>query len=670
MCPRHKVVNHAAARGVEVRKKICKVCPLHEGCGYLKQEAQIAEMDGGLFLMAREYAFMPSPAPTPDLFIGDESLIPVAVAEPVEFNAERIKETGNWKAAGLDAAIDAAAVLGKVHDAATKHPSRILAALREAGVSRKQIAKAAAYLDEASGTATADAITGNMTDAEIKEVLDQIDTNDIPNVIRMLRQIRREWDTGRDGLNTVTVVDGTVTVFGLRSLRISKEVPVLLLDGTGSAPLNRVLFGDLTHEHIPVERQAKVTGTKGKTYSRQSITGCDRHGEPIPSRVAGAERLRQEIAAVVRRQDGPVFVCATKGAEEALAPVLPGSARPGHFAKLRGINAWEDCRTAVSVGREQVSPQRLEDMARPFTVTEPEPFQTFGCYVKQTRGRRMRSGEVQPVEVEVHPYPRCQELLEQIREAEIVQGADRVRPIFNERFIVLLNELALDVTYDRIVTHEELVMGGNRYERAWAEKGILPTGARDMNRMFGELWPTVKAAERDLEKRAVNTPQSQIIYIIWKRGVLTRYRLKGQRGPLPSSAWIDLSRHPDPRAALDAEVGPVVWFEVEQVAEPVAEPAAEPIDAEISPIDADPAEPAAQAPSVEVDPPAAEPAEDLDQQLRIVAFAGRLADLSARLDYARPPHRWGDVADVTREQAWRARMSALHEVPMAAGGLR
>jgi hypothetical protein len=71
-----------------------------------------------------------------------------------------------------------------------------------------------------------------------------------------------------------------------------------------------------------------------------------------------------------------------------------------------------------------------------------------------------------------------------------------------------------------------------------------------------------------------------------------------------------------------------------------------------------------------VDPPAADPVEDIDQLQRIVASAGRLADLSARLDYARPPHRWGDVADVTREQAWRARMTALHEMPMAAGGFR
>ena len=501
MCPRHKVVNRAASRGIEVRKKICKVCPLKDRCGYLKQEAQIAGMDGGLFLMAREYAFMPSPAPTPDLFIGDESLIPVAVVEPVAFNAERIKETGNWKRAGLGAVLDVDPILNAVYRAAIDQPGRILAALRDADISRKQIAEAIAYLDKVTETAAADAITGNMTDDEIGEALDQIDHDDIPNVIRMLRQIRREWDTGRAGLNTVTVVDGTVTVFGLRTPRIGKETPVLLLDGTGSAPLNRVLFGDLVHEHIPVERQAQVTGTKGKSYSRQSITGCDRHGEPIPSRVAGAERLRREIADVARRQDGPVFVCATMGAEEVLAPILPAIARPGHFAALRGINAWEDCRTAMIVGREQVSPQRLEDMARPFTVTDPEPFQTFGCYVRQTRGRRMRSGEVRPVEVEVHPDPRCQELLEQIREAEIVQAADRVRPIFNERSIVLLNELALDVTYDRIVTHKELAMDGNRFEQAAARGAALPLSATELARCFPDLWPSPDAVKKDFSGR-------------------------------------------------------------------------------------------------------------------------------------------------------------------------
>jgi hypothetical protein len=447
----------------------------------------------------------------------------------------------------------------------------------------------------------------------------------------LLRQIRREWDTGRANLNTVTVLDGTVKVFGLRTPRIGKEVPVLLLDGTGSAALNRILFGDLTHEHIPVERRAHVTGTTGKTYSRQSVTGCDRHGEPISSRAADAERLRQEIADVVRRQDGPVFVCATKKAEDALAPILPGVAQVGHFAAVRGINAWEECRTAVPVGREQVAPQRLEEMARPFTVADREAFQAFGCYVKQTRGRRMRSGEVRPVEVEVHPDPRCQKLLEQIREAEIVQAADRVRPIFNERFIVLLNELALDVTYDRIVTHKELVMDGNRFEQAAARGAAVPLSATELARCFPDLWPSADAVKKDLQ-RNLRGDTFQIIILFGKCPLLKRaryWRTSSQRCPTPALIRADA---PDVRAVLEAVVGPVHRWKFEDEEPPQAAAEAEPVNTLVSQIDADLAEPAG---SVVQFPPSA--SKDLHRLQRIVSAADRLADLSGRLERARPP---------------------------------
>ncbi|MEI7610301.1 MAG: hypothetical protein WCJ64_23220 [Rhodospirillaceae bacterium] len=40
------------------------------------------------------------------------------------------------------------------------------------------------------------------------------------------------------------------------------------------------------------------------------------------------------------------------------------------------------------------------------------------------------------------------------------------------------------------------------------------------------------------------------------------YRLVGQRGPLDSTAWIDPARHPDPRAALEAVLGPLSKFTI------------------------------------------------------------------------------------------------------------
>jgi hypothetical protein len=61
-------------------------------------------------------------------------------------------------------------------------------------------------------------------------------------------------------------------------------------------------------------------------------------------------------------------------------------------------------------------------------------------------------------------------------------------------------------------------------------------------------------------------------------------------------------------------------------------------------------------------PPPVDPMiEDISRLQGIVGLAGRLADLSARLAYAQPPHLWSDFTDVFREQAWRARLTALRE---------
>jgi len=114
----------------------------------------------------------------------------------------------------------------------------------------------------------------------------------------------------------------------------------------------------------------------------------------------------------------------------------------------------------------------------------------------------MRDGSVQPVEVEVHPDPRVQELLEQIREAEVLQAADRVRPIFNQRHITLMNNLCLDITYDRIRTHRELVAGGTRWERAWQASGIIPLGATDLHKAHPRIFRSKSIAEDALKELA------------------------------------------------------------------------------------------------------------------------------------------------------------------------
>jgi hypothetical protein len=78
-----------------------------------------------------------------------------------------------------------------------------------------------------------------------------------------------------------------------------------------------------------------------------------------------------------------------------------------------------------------------------------------------------------------------------------------VRPIFNQRTIVLMNDLALDVTYDRIHSHADLVAGGSRWDRAAAATGIVPLGARDLHKVHSALFRSVEAARLALKRDGI-----------------------------------------------------------------------------------------------------------------------------------------------------------------------
>ena len=173
----------------------------------------------------------------------------------------------------------------------------------------------------------------------------------------------------------------------------------------------------------------------------------------------------------------------------------------------------------------------------------------------------MRDGSVEPVEVEVHPDPLCQEILEQIREAEVLQTTDRTRPIFNRRTLVLMNELCLDLTYDCILTHAELVAGGTRWDRAWQASGIIPLGAVDLHRVHANLFPTVEAARLALKREPPKMGSNFKRDPIW---ILTpfNYRRVDQRGK-PSRVLVDTARHADARVAVEGVLGPLEKFEVE-----------------------------------------------------------------------------------------------------------
>jgi hypothetical protein len=114
----------------------------------------------------------------------------------------------------------------------------------------------------------------------------------------------------------------------------------------------------------------------------------------------------------------------------------------------------------------------------------------------------MRDGSKQYAKVSVHPDPRVQAVVEQTREAEMLQAIDRLRLIHTERrkTVYILCSIPLDIQVDELVTWNQLT-GDRRLSDALAAcdaRGwdALPLAPRELSRRFPLLWQTAKAAER------------------------------------------------------------------------------------------------------------------------------------------------------------------------------
>jgi hypothetical protein len=117
-----------------------------------------------------------------------------------------------------------------------------------------------------------------------------------------------------------------------------------------------------------------------------------------------------------------------------------------------------------------------------------------------------------------------------------------------KKTVLILCNVPLDLPVDELVTWRQLV-GDNRLVEALAvcdEQGwdALPLAAKELTRLFPEVWRTRKAAEDWRRKNPLNS----LVSVIRVWGVLNTYRPPGQ------TSWSKaVVRHEaDPRIALSA----------------------------------------------------------------------------------------------------------------------
>jgi hypothetical protein len=587
MCGRWETAKAVIAAGLRVGTNLCKsetkVCPLYDTCAY---QAQRQATGGGVYIIAHDLLVLTPVAPPADLLIVDEAhhkKLLGSLSLPLDRLVSVGEKTWNGRTAGAAADYLAGAkrieeaLLAEVRDAARERRApQLLAAVRRIGIAdSKALDVVRVYLaridDEVKPV-----FDPSWDERDILSALREYRASEIGHVKRVYRALADEIDKSRGFANGISLdpdraieINGKpahaamLEVYYRKRVRFGGDVAALLLDASADLGINRRIWGErLENAPARIPRNAQVVQVIGKGFSRQSITGCYRNGQPISEvRLAAAQRLQDELVDWLNALPGSVAVIMNKPVRKLIAPRLRPGIKIGHFGALRGRNEWKDCDIVVVIGRDQPPPSAVESDARALYADDEAPLVLTGRYDPEERRLRM-SGDGPPVTsmVMTHTDRRVQALLESYREREVEQGIDRGRLIHNAepKRVYILNDLVLDITVDEVTSWKELRQGGSRYERAWAATGILPTGAADLHRAHPNLWATVKAAERALEKYPPNPNNTHCLEV---GGIYCSYRRQGQRGKA-STVFLCRSRHPDSRAALEALLGPLTEFAV------------------------------------------------------------------------------------------------------------
>jgi hypothetical protein len=698
MCQRHQAADRIARAGLPVFENICKredgACPHFKSCAWIQQWQ---DHEPGVRLFPLAYLNKPKALglPEPDLVIIDESAVSALVGRPTEMSPclltqDRVSSRVARDRAQHTEILDTAERTAK----AIRAIGLELKIAREQGLTVQNLREAAKAEDE-EAKERLPKIGPCLDDNEIIRRVDAFEKSEGSKVARLYRALADELDLERDqahgvqfktvpvevqqGEDLVTERLDRVFVHSVRRPRISPDAGLLLLDADANIEINRRLFGErLEAVNIRVRRNAEVIQVTSTRLSKFRLLA------DTPDAIRKLDQIRK-LADREAAEGRQVLIvtykrvrCLLTGEDptEDLSPCGQcGAASVIHFGALRGIDRYKDFDTVIVAGRQQQPPYAVEATARALFATDPEPLRWLEPdeagdvrWSTEERGYTMKDGSRAGVEIERHPDDRVQRVLELTREAETAQAMDRLRLIHRTTpaRVYLLSNLPVDAEVDRLVTLSDLMRGPCRLEQAASRGLAVPLSASELARCFPDLWRTPKAAECDL-----NTLKTPIESLLGKGGYLkSSYRRAGQRGrPTPALIRSDAL---DPRAALEAVVGPVVWVEVELPCDTSATVPIEVADAPPVITPAEPAPPSAVSPVTYLQPPLedaaprpppAEPMlEDINRVQRVVSSVGRLAGLSARLDYARPPHRWGDFTDALRERDWRARMAALCEM--------
>ncbi|HYF09466.1 MAG TPA: hypothetical protein VD970_17735, partial [Acetobacteraceae bacterium] len=248
----------------------------------------------------------------------------------------------------------------------------------------------------------------------------------------------------------------------------------LVLDASADQQLVKVVWGPAAQiETVGARRFAHFVQVMGRSFSMTALgLGQRKECDTTRQRV---EFLRTALAkAVALHGEGRVGCITYKKLVEPLRGV--DGVMFSWLGAARGLNAMAELDALLVVGRLRPGPEAVEDQARALARLTEQELNLAGAYEKEVRGIDVRGADAKGIKVEVHPDPLVQALLEQVREREVEQMLDRIRPVRrqgNPPVIYILSNEVLDLTVDRIMdTDVWLAMVA---AQAAAARGEAPT---------------------------------------------------------------------------------------------------------------------------------------------------------------------------------------------------
>lgn len=585
MCKRHNVARALGSKGIPVQSTICdnkdSKCFYFEECPYQEQRAKLTEHKeekegeeqsaARVYVMAHAYMTSKSIAPDPDLVIIDEShwqsFIDITGQKHTQPNLT-FSDLQNAVNTSIEDHESYSEVIERIIRAMEILPIAFLNKLRnmfhigscpsETKQARPQplqpidfehFERAIEYIKDAISQSEKPNITPDWQDKHISENIKNLQTPKLKAIAKLLRILQFELKQKKLQSAIICNNDKSITIHNLKQNLIYKKTPVLLIDASASYAINSKIWGrNLQTVEIKAERNATVIQVKKHTFSKYALgIPYANNGEwqPDEKQLILRKQVIDFINERAEETNGNIFLAASKRIEDELKPHLATNVLTSHFGALRGSNMYENCETAIILGREQPPIESIENIARALLSRSDERLLPNSKYIDRRLGRRLADGTTEIERVSEHFDKFPQEVLRQIREHEIEQAIDRLRLIHNTepKTVYLLCSVVLDITVDHSVTWEQLnhftLMDQAIHNTLKNEGKAFPLGATDLAKSFPDLWSTPDKVKGYVKRRGgFKWVVSLIRYYIPNDPLyLVEYRRVGQRGK-PSRAIV------------------------------------------------------------------------------------------------------------------------------------